>query len=164
MPVVHPTNNQATKTKMRIAASAQALPGIGNGIVRLQSLLGGVKEMHAPSVGVTMFRHSQEIAVRRCRIDTGQHRHRALEDLIMQAHTDAGQVLVVVDDLGLLRGRLQHVMNGADADGHAQQVTQDLHDPAIGAAANQRQRDDHLAQPCLADGQLEQHVVFRRAG
>ena len=68
-----------------------------------------------------------------------KHRHRALEDLIMQAHTDAGQVLVVVDDLGLLRGRLQHVMNGADADGHAQQVTQDLHDPAIGAAADQRQ-------------------------
>ena len=45
--------------------------------------------MHAPGVGVTMFRHSQEIAVSRFGIDTGQHRQCALEDLIMQAHKDA---------------------------------------------------------------------------
>ena len=35
-------------------------------------------------------------------------------------------------------------MNRADADGNAQQITQELHDAAIGAAAHQRQRDDHL--------------------
>ena len=110
-----------------------------------------------------MFRHSQEIAVSRCGIDAGQHRLCALKDLIVQAHTNAGQVLVMVDDTRLPRGQLEHMMNGADADGHAQQITQELHDAAIRAAADQRQRDDHLAQPCLADGQLEQHVVFRRA-
>jgi hypothetical protein len=68
----------------------------------------------------------------------------------------------MVDDTRLPRGQLEHVMNGADADGHAQQITQELHDAAIGAAANQRQRDDHLTQPSLADGQVEQHVVFWR--
>jgi hypothetical protein len=35
---------------------AQALPGVGNRIVRLQPLLGGVKQVHAPGVGVTMLR------------------------------------------------------------------------------------------------------------
>ena len=55
-------------------------------------------------------------------------------------------------------------MNRADADGHAQQITQELYNTAIRATADQRQRDDHLAQPSLADGQVEQHVVFWRTG
>ena len=70
----------------------------------------------------------------------------------------------MVDDTRLAGGRLEHMMNRADADGHAQQITQELHDTAKRAAADQGQRDDHLAQPSLADGQVEQHVVFRRAG
>jgi hypothetical protein len=65
----------------------------------------------------------QEIAVvSRCGIDAGQHRHCALEDLIVQARTNAGQVLAAVDDTRLLRGQLEHAMNGTDTDGHAQQV------------------------------------------
>src|SRR4029453_1327980 len=47
------------------------------------------------------------------------------------------------------------------ADGHAQQVAQELHDAAVRAAADQRQPDDHLAQPGLGHRQLEQH---RRVG
>jgi len=42
------------------------------------------------------------------------------------------------------------MVNGAHADGQAQQVTQELHDATIRAAAGQRQPDDRLAQPCLA--------------
>ena len=72
---------------------AQALPGIGNRVVRLQSLLGGVEQMHAPGVGVAMLRRSQEIAVGRRGIDAGQHRRRTLEDLVVQAHANARQVL-----------------------------------------------------------------------
>jgi hypothetical protein len=37
----------------------------------------------------------------------------------------------VVDDARLPCGQLEHVMNGADTDGHAQQVTQELDDTAI---------------------------------
>jgi len=58
-------------------------------MVRLQPLLGGVQQMHAPGVGVAVALRRQEIAVGRCRIDAGQHRRRTLEDLIMQAHTNA---------------------------------------------------------------------------
>jgi hypothetical protein len=52
-------------------------------------------------------------------------------------------------------------MNGPDADGYAQQATQELDDTAIRTAADQRQSDDHLAQPWLGDRQLEQHRILR---
>ncbi len=53
-------------------------------------------------------------------------------------------------------------MNSADTDGQAQQVAQELDDAAVRAAADQRQPDDHLAQPGLGDRQLEQHLIVRR--
>jgi len=68
----------------------------------------------------------------------------------------------VVDQARLPRGRLKHVVDAAHADGHAQQVAQELDDAAIRAAANQRQPDDHLAQPGLGHRQLEQHLNVRR--
>jgi hypothetical protein len=46
-------------------------------------------------------------------IDTGQHWHGALEDFIVQAHANSGQVLLPVDDIGLPRGRLKHMVDGA---------------------------------------------------
>ena len=55
-------------------------------------------------------------------IDTGQHGLSTVEDLIVQADTDAGQVLLTVDDASLLGCRLKHIVDGADADGHTQQV------------------------------------------
>jgi len=68
----------------------------------------------------------------------------------------------VVDRARLPRGRLEHVVDAAQADGQAQQVTQELHDAAIRAAADQRQPDDHLTQPRLGHRQIEQHLVVRR--
>jgi hypothetical protein len=47
-----------------------------------------------------------------------------VEDLIMQAHTNAGQVLVAVEGAGFLRDELKHLVDGTDTDRYAQQVTQ----------------------------------------
>jgi hypothetical protein len=44
--------------------------------------------------------------------------------------------LIVVDDTRLAGGRLEHMMNRADADGHAQQIAQELHNTAIRATAD----------------------------
>jgi hypothetical protein len=68
-----------------------------------------------------------------------------VEDLIMQAHTNARQIPVAANDAGLLRGGLKHLVDGANTDRYAQQVTQELHHAAIGAVADQRQAEDHLA-------------------
>ena len=62
------------------------------------------------------------------------------------------------------RGRLKHVVNGADADRPAQHVTHELENAAIRTPAHQRQRDDHLAQPSLGDLYLEQHRIVRGGG
>jgi len=52
-------------------------------------------------------------------------------------------------------------VDAAQADGQAQQVTQELDDAAIRAAADQRQPDDDLAQPGLGHRHLEQHLAVR---
>jgi len=118
--------------------------------------------VHAPGVGVATVLRGEKVAVGRCRIDAGQHGRGALEELVVQANANAGQVLALVDRARLPRGRLEHVVDAAQADGHAQQVTQELDDATIRAAANQGQPDDHLAQPGLGHRQLEQHLTVGR--
>jgi len=99
---------------------AQALSCIGNRIFRIQPLLGGVKQMHAPGIGIAALRLYQKIAIRRRRIDTGKHGHRAMEKLVLQAYTNARQVLAEVDGLSQARHRLKHMVNGAHAGRHDQ--------------------------------------------
>jgi len=105
-----------------------------------------------------------QVAVCRVGIDTGQHRLSIVEDLIVQADADAGQVLLTVDDVSLLGCRLKHIVDGADADGHTQQIMQERDNATIRAVADQRQPDDHLAQPGLADRQLKQHRIVPCGG
>src|SRR3954464_13339419 len=57
----------------RLLPGAQAPPGMGDGVVGPQPPLGDVEQVHAPGVGVATVLRGQEIAVRRCRIDAGQH-------------------------------------------------------------------------------------------
>jgi hypothetical protein len=107
--------------------------------------------MHTPGVGVAMGLDRQEIAIGRAGTDAGQHRHGALEEFVVQAHANGRQVLLLVEDSRCLRSRLQYLVDAANTDRDAQQVTQELNHPTNRAAANQRQRDNHLAQPDLGD-------------
>src|SRR4051812_4881285 len=67
----------------RLLPGAQAPPGLGDGVVGPQPPLGGVEQVHAPGVGVTMLLCHQEVAVRRLGIDAGQHGCCTLEDLVV---------------------------------------------------------------------------------
>src|SRR5208282_1597194 len=58
---------------------AQALPGIGDRVVGLQPLPGGVEQMYAPGVGVAVLLRDQEITVGRFGADAGQNRLSAVE-------------------------------------------------------------------------------------
>lgn len=69
--------------------SAQALPGIGDRVVRIEPLLGSVQQMHAPGVRVATLLRSQQVAVGPRGIDAGQHGRGTLEDLVVQAHPNA---------------------------------------------------------------------------
>jgi hypothetical protein len=111
--------------------------------------------MHAPGVGVAVLLRGQEIAIGRLGADAGQNRLSAVEKLIVQPGANARQVLRAVDHAGLLRGRVEHVVDGADADRPAQHVTHEFDNAEIRTAAHQCQCDDHLAQPSLGDLYLE---------
>src|SRR5690349_3542471 len=52
-------------TPGRLLPGTQAPPGIGDGLVGPQPPLGGVEQVHAPGVGVTMLLCHQEVAVGR---------------------------------------------------------------------------------------------------
>ena len=140
---------------------ARALPGIGDRVVGPQPLHGGVQQVHAPGVRVAAVCCGKTVAVGRRCIDAGQHGRGTLEHLVVQAHANARQVLVVVDRARLPRGRLEHAVDAAHADRHAEQVAQELHGTAMQAAADQRQPDDHRAQPRLGHRQPEQHRAVR---
>jgi hypothetical protein len=77
----------------------------------------GALRVHAPGVGVTVPLRRQEIAVCRPGIDAGQHGCCTLEDLVVQAHANARQVLLGVNRARLPRGRLEHIVDVAHADG-----------------------------------------------
>jgi hypothetical protein len=105
---------------------AQALPGIGDRAVGLQLPCAGIEQIHAPGVRVAMLRGREKIAIHRRGIDAGQNRCRALKDLVMQAHANAGQILAFVDDARPPRDKLKQVVNGAQTDGHAQQIADEF--------------------------------------
>jgi hypothetical protein len=55
---------------------------------------------------------SRVIAISRRGFDAGRHGLSIVEDLIVQAHTNAGQVLVAVENAGFLRDELKHLVDG----------------------------------------------------
>jgi hypothetical protein len=79
------------------------------------------------------------------RIDAGEHRARALEELIVQAHADARKILFAVDHARLCCGPVLQVVNGTHTARHAEQVAHELHHATIRAPASQRQRKCRLA-------------------
>ena len=68
-----------------LLAKPRALARIGNRVVGVQSLRLGVQQMHTPGVAVAVRFTRQHVAIRRRGGHAGQHRFRALEDLVVQA-------------------------------------------------------------------------------
>ncbi len=139
----------------RPLSGAQALPGIGDRVVRLQPACTGVEQMHTPGIGVAMLFRNQKVAVSGRGINAGQNRCRALEDLVVQADANTRQILPVVDNARLPRGGLKRVVHGTHTDGHTQQVADELDNATIRAVADQRQRHDHLVQPGFRHRQID---------
>jgi hypothetical protein len=115
--------------------------------------------MDDPGVGVAMVFGGQQIAIGRG-VDADEHGLRALKKLIVQSHPDRRQLNAVVDDDGVLRRPLVDIVHGAQTDGHAQQISHELHDAAHRGVSNHRQRQGDLLQPSFGDRQREQHLVL----
>jgi hypothetical protein len=131
-------------------AGTQPGARVGDGVFGIEPLLGGVEQVHAPGVGVALLHALQEVAVRRGRINAGEDRLIALEDLVVQAHANARQILRAVDRPGALRGLLDPGVNRPDAQRQAEQVAQQLHHVAIRAVHDQDDGQCEAAHPGFA--------------
>uniref|UniRef100_UPI001589ED68 hypothetical protein n=1 Tax=Burkholderia ambifaria TaxID=152480 RepID=UPI001589ED68 len=111
-------------------SGAQPLGRIGNRVCGCETLLCGLEQVHAPGVAITMVLGDQQVTVGRICIDARQHRAITVEDLVMQAHADAREVLLSVDGPRPLSGPLHHVVHVAFTDRQAQGRAQTVSDSA----------------------------------
>lgn len=76
---------------------AQSCPLVSYRIVGIEALVTGVQQMDGLGVGVAVTLGGEQIAVGGVGIDTGQDGLVALEDFVMQSHTNRRDILRAVD-------------------------------------------------------------------
>ena len=75
-----------------------------------------------------------------------------------------GEVVPVVDSLGMSNGAVHDVVHGPQGDPIIEEVTQQLDHAAVRTMADPYQGQDQLPQPSLGDRQVEQDVIGRMRG
>ena len=114
----------------------------------MKALVLEFQQSGTPRVAIAMFFQTEQIAVGG--LDIGSHKHRppTLENLIVGADADGGQVLLMIVQTAHMDCLLEDVVDLADRNWPVQQIVQ-LADPAKGAMADQRQPEDGSVQPLL---------------
>ena len=97
-------------------------------------------------------------------IDPHQDGIARLEDLIEEADADAGEVVLLVDSLGMRNGAVHDVVHGPQRDPIIEDVAKQFDHAAGRTMADQHQAQDQLPQPSLGDRQVEEDVVGLGSG
>ena len=92
-----------------------------------------------------MFFQTQQVTGGGVGIDTHQHGIGRLKDLVVGSDHDAGEVVLLVDSLGLSDGAEHDVVHGPQGDPIIEDVTQQLDHAAGRTMADQHQAQDQLA-------------------
>ena len=142
----------------------QPRPGIGNAELRREALGLGVQEMDSPGGFVPVFLLRQQVTICRGRVDAGEHGAIALENLVVEADANAGQILRRVDSRRLLSGGFQQGVDGPEADRGIQHVPEEADDTSVGAMTDQDQAYHELIQPRRRDREIKQHLGLGRDG
>ena len=82
---------------------------------------------------------TQQVAKRGRRIDPHQHRVAGLEDFIVDADEDGGEVVLLVDSLGLGDGAVNDVVHGAERHLIIENIAQQFDHGAARTMADQHQ-------------------------
>jgi len=85
-----------------------------------------------------------------------------LEDIVVEADPDAGQVFAGVDLAGGINGTVYAVVGGAEGEGVVEEVGEDLGDAAEGAVADEDECEDELTEPGLGGGEVAEDGVVSR--
>src|SRR5450631_2960065 len=101
----------------RFLTGPRSLPRVGDRLIGIKSLRIGVEQMYRPRIGAPMLGIRQKMAIGGSRIDASQHRHGTLEDFVVQANTNCGQILGTIDGARFPSRGLEPVVDRADADG-----------------------------------------------
>lgn len=78
----------------------------------------------------------------------------------MGTDADKGEILLLVETLGLIDCLLEDVVDGADREGMIEQVSEQFTDATERAVADEDQAQDQLAQPRSGDGQPEEQILW----
>ena len=79
-----------------LLAGTQGLAAVRNGRLGGKTLVGQLQQTHAPGVGIAMLLGAEQVAVGGLGVAAGQDRHVGLEDLVVGADADGGEILLVV--------------------------------------------------------------------
>jgi len=110
-----------------------------------------LQQADAPGVGIAVFLQTKQIAVGAISVGPPQDGLSALEDLIVDADADGGQVLLVVELSRLGDGLVDDGVDLPDGNRVVEEVPQELDDAAHGAVADQDQSEGQLLEPGLGD-------------
>ena len=104
---------------------------------------------------------TQQEAEGRGGIDAHQDGIVRLEDLIEETDVDGGEVVLLVDPLGIRDGAVHDVVHGPQGDRIIEEVAEQFDDAAGRTMADQDQAQDQLPQPGRGDRQVEEDLVGR---
>ena len=137
---------QGTSGKGQGLAGTEAVAGVGNDRLGIETLVNQLQQPHAPCVSVAMVFQAEQVALDRGRIDADEHRVAGLKDLIMDPDANAGQVATSGDCPSRFDGAVDDVVNRTQGELPVEDVAEQLDDGAVGAVANQHQSQDQLTQ------------------
>ena len=109
-----------------------------------------------------MLFDAEQVAVGRGDIGADQHGLAGLENLVVGADADGGEILLVVEAACRGDGLVQDVVDRAQGQRIVEEVAEQFLDAAEGAMADEGETEDELSEPGFGDGQPEEEL--RRVG
>ena len=118
-----------------------------------------LQEPDAPGIGVAVLFEAEQVAERGRHIDPDKHRLCVLEDLVVSADADRGQVAVGIVLACVLDGGVDDCVDVAQREVVVEEVVEEFDDAAERTMPDENQTECELADPAFGDGQVEQYRI-----
>ena len=139
-------------------AGPEAAGEIGDGGDGAEAAVAQFQQSHAPGVGVAMLLGAEQVTIGRDDIGADENGAAALEDLVVGADADGGEVLLSVVRACVGDGLVEDVVDRPQRRGIVEEVGEQFVDAAEGAVADKREAEDQLPQPGFGHGQPEEEM------